>query len=61
VARWCRVLAGAQAAQPAEAQQAAATQAQQQAAKQPAAGADQLALFNKGFAACLGARGYTVK
>ena len=47
--------------QQAEAQKAAAAQAQQQAAGQQAAKADQLALFNKGFAACLEARGYTVK
>jgi hypothetical protein len=44
-----------------QAQQAAAAQAQQQAAQQQAAKADQLALFNKGFAACLEGRGYTVK
>jgi uncharacterized protein YcfJ len=47
--------------QQAQAQQAAAAQAQQQAAQQQAAKADQLALFNKGFAACLEGRGYTVK
>jgi uncharacterized protein YcfJ len=47
--------------QQAEAEKTAAAQAQQQQAQQQAAKADQLALFNKGFAACLEARGYTVK
>jgi hypothetical protein len=45
----------------AEAEKQAAAQAQQQAQQQQAAQAEQLALFNKGFAACLEARGYTVK
>jgi uncharacterized protein YcfJ len=42
-------------------QQQAEAQQQQQAQQQQAAKADQLALFNKGFSACLEARGYTVK
>jgi hypothetical protein len=47
--------------QQAQAQSAAQAQAQQQAAQQQQAKAEQLAFFNKGFAACLEARGYTVK
>jgi hypothetical protein len=45
----------------AEAEKQAAAQAEQQAQQQQAAQAEQRALFNKGFAACLEARGYTVK
>jgi hypothetical protein len=49
----------------AEAEKQAAAQAEQQAQQQTqqqqAAQAEQRALFNKGFAACLEARGYTVK
>jgi len=45
----------------AEAQKQSAGQSQQQAQQQQAAQAEQRALFNKGFAACLEARGYTVK
>jgi hypothetical protein len=45
----------------AQAQQQAAAQQQQAAAQSKQAAADQKAMFNKGFAACLEARGYTVK
>lgn len=44
-----------------EAQQQAAAQAQQQSEQQKAAQAEKVALFNKGFSACLEARNYTVK
>lgn len=47
--------------QQAQAESAAKAQAQQQATQQQQAKAEQLAFFNKGFAACLEARGYTVK
>lgn len=56
--------AEARKAKQAAQQQAAAQsqqQAQQQAQQQQAAQAEQKTLFNKGFAACLEARGYTVK
>jgi hypothetical protein len=45
----------------AQAQQQAAAQQQQAAAQSNQAAADQKAMFNKGFSACLEARGYTVK
>ena len=44
-----------------EAQHQAAAQAQQATDQQKAAQSEKLALFNKGFAACLEARNYTVK
>jgi hypothetical protein len=44
-----------------EAEQQAAAQAQQSVEQQKAAQAEKVALFNKGFAACLEARNYTVK
>ena len=59
------LIAGALAAGPLAAQAPApapaSSQAQQQAAQQQAAKVDQLALFNKGLAACLEGHGYTVK
>jgi hypothetical protein len=44
-----------------EAEHQAAAQAQQATEQQKAVQSEQLALFNKGFAACLEARNYTVK
>lgn len=44
-----------------ESEQQAAAQAQQTAEQQKAAQGEKLAMFNKGFAACLEARNYTVK
>jgi len=47
--------------QKAAAQEQAQAASQQQAAQQQAASQEQMDLFKKGFAACLEARGYTVK
>jgi uncharacterized protein YcfJ len=57
------VIAGGRQKRKAEeqAQQQAAAQQQQAAAQSQQAAADQKAMFNKGFSACLEARGYTVK
>ena len=44
-----------------QAEQQAAAQAQQATEQQKAAQSEKIALFNKGFAACLEARNYTVK
>jgi hypothetical protein len=45
----------------AQAQQQAAAQQEQAAAQSQQAASDQKTMFNKGFTACLEARGYTVK